>query len=137
MLVAAVALPRVASTAGTCNLVYGKHPALVCFSPVHTASSPRPCSSSILGRQCLSSQVSFTKSLPPFHFRCNANHQRTGITMAGSVSDDSSPRVVHLTPIPISSEAFAPYGQVVTPSEDGEPYGDEDAALDLSQGQPR
>lgn len=37
----------------------------------------------------------------------------------------------------ITQESFAPYGHLVLPSEDGHPYDETDAELDLSQGQPR
>lgn len=37
----------------------------------------------------------------------------------------------------LTAEAFAPFGTVVPPMEDGVPYGDLDARLDLSQGTPR
>jgi ureidoglycolate hydrolase len=37
----------------------------------------------------------------------------------------------------VTKSAFAPYGDLVLPSEDGKPYDQTDAQLDLSQGQPR
>ena len=37
----------------------------------------------------------------------------------------------------ITQESFAPYGQLILPSEDGKPYDETDAQLDLSQGKPR
>lgn len=37
----------------------------------------------------------------------------------------------------ITPEAFAPYGQIITPDEDGKPFDEKDAQLDLSQGTPR
>lgn len=37
----------------------------------------------------------------------------------------------------LTEEAFAPYGQVLKPEEDGLPYGPQDAELDLSAGTPR
>lgn len=46
-------------------------------------------------------------------------------------------RTVQLKAQDITPEAFAPYGQVVGPSEDGEPYGPGDACLSLDGGQPR
>ncbi|MEC4804179.1 MAG: ureidoglycolate lyase [Jaaginema sp. PMC 1079.18] len=42
-----------------------------------------------------------------------------------------------LTAQKITPETFAPYGQLITPSEDGKPFNTEDAQLDLSQGTPR
>lgn len=38
---------------------------------------------------------------------------------------------------PISVEAFAPFGQVIFPTPDGQEYGPMDAQLELSQGIPR
>ncbi|CAI5965124.1 unnamed protein product [Closterium sp. NIES-64] len=49
----------------------------------------------------------------------------------------STPRVIKLEAIPLSREAFAPFGEVVEPAEDGVAFGAADAALDLSQGAPR
>lgn len=37
----------------------------------------------------------------------------------------------------LTPEAFAPFGQVIAPIEDGVPFGPEDAQLDLTQGTPR
>lgn len=42
-----------------------------------------------------------------------------------------------LIPAPITAEAFAPYGDVIETTEDGVPFGDHDAQLDLSGGTPR
>jgi ureidoglycolate hydrolase len=41
-----------------------------------------------------------------------------------------------LHPIALDAAAFAPFGQVIMPSEDA-PFGPKDAQLDLSQGTPR
>lgn len=38
---------------------------------------------------------------------------------------------------PITREGFAPFGTLVEPSEDGAPFGPEDAMLDLTGGTPR
>jgi ureidoglycolate hydrolase len=38
---------------------------------------------------------------------------------------------------PITTETFAPYGQLIVPAEDGKPFDQQDAQLDLSQGTPR
>lgn len=38
---------------------------------------------------------------------------------------------------PLTPDAFTPYGQVIEPTPDGQPYGGADAQLDLSQGTPR
>ncbi len=37
----------------------------------------------------------------------------------------------------LTPEAFAAFGQVIAPTEDGTPFGPHDAALDLSRGTPR
>ncbi|MCC5897776.1 MAG: ureidoglycolate lyase [Phormidium sp. BM_Day4_Bin.17] len=42
-----------------------------------------------------------------------------------------------LPPEPITAESFAPYGQLITPQEDGKPFDEQDAQLELNQGQPR
>lgn len=39
--------------------------------------------------------------------------------------------------VPVTAEAFAPFGQLIVPTEDGVPFGDEDAQLDLNRGTPR
>eukprot|EP00850_Spirogloea_muscicola_P019891 SM000202S05862 [mRNA] locus=s202:76213:77485:+ [translate_table: standard] len=46
-------------------------------------------------------------------------------------------RVVKLPPQELTAEAFARYGQVVGPLDDGAEFGSQDAKLDLSQGTPR
>lgn len=38
---------------------------------------------------------------------------------------------------PLTDESFSPYGQVIWPTEDGTPFGAEDAQLVLNQGIPR
>lgn len=38
---------------------------------------------------------------------------------------------------PLTPQAFAPFGTVVAPTDDGAPFGPGDARLDLSQGSPR
>jgi len=42
-----------------------------------------------------------------------------------------------LTAQPITPENFAPFGQVIFPAADGQPFGAEDAQLQLDQGIPR
>jgi len=42
-----------------------------------------------------------------------------------------------LIPEPITAESFAPYGQLITPQDDSKPFDEQDAQLELSQGQPR
>jgi ureidoglycolate lyase len=38
---------------------------------------------------------------------------------------------------PITKETFAPFGELIAPMEDGVPFGEADARLDLTQGTPR
>jgi ureidoglycolate lyase len=38
---------------------------------------------------------------------------------------------------PITREAFAPFGDLIAPTEDGGPFGSHEAALDLTRGTPR
>lgn len=38
---------------------------------------------------------------------------------------------------PVTAEAFAPYGQLIVPTEDGVPFSSDDAQLDLNRGTPR
>jgi ureidoglycolate hydrolase len=38
---------------------------------------------------------------------------------------------------PITREAFAPFGDLIAPGDDGAPFGPQDARLDLSRGSPR
>jgi len=38
---------------------------------------------------------------------------------------------------PITREAFAPFGDLIPPTQDGLPFGPQDAALDLTRGRPR
>ncbi|MBO6784816.1 MAG: ureidoglycolate lyase [Alphaproteobacteria bacterium] len=42
-----------------------------------------------------------------------------------------------LTPVALTPENFAPYGQIIAATEDGVPFGPDDAQLDLSAGTPR
>ncbi len=45
--------------------------------------------------------------------------------------------LLKLHPQPITPEAFQPFGQVIFAGEDGEPYGPQDAQLQLQNGIPR
>ncbi|WP_207476470.1 ureidoglycolate lyase [Arenibaculum pallidiluteum] len=47
------------------------------------------------------------------------------------------PAVIDLRLDPVSREAFAPFGDLIEASEDGVPFGAQDARLDLSGGTPR
>ena len=46
-------------------------------------------------------------------------------------------RVVTLRPVEATPESFAPFGQVIAASPDGDQFGPHDAQLDLSRGIPR
>jgi len=48
-----------------------------------------------------------------------------------------SPSVLPVKAVPITSEAFAPFGQVVWPQPDDVPFNMQDAQLDLTKGTPR
>lgn len=42
-----------------------------------------------------------------------------------------------MTPVPATPDNIAPFGTLITPGEDGTPFGPADATLDLTQGTPR
>jgi hypothetical protein len=44
---------------------------------------------------------------------------------------------IALKPAPINAAGFAPFGQVIAPAEDGNPFGPNDAQLVLTNGTPR
>jgi len=46
-------------------------------------------------------------------------------------------RVVKLRAVDATLESFAPFGQVIAASPDGDQFGPHDAQLDLSRGVPR
>ena len=46
-------------------------------------------------------------------------------------------QIILLSPIPITPEAFSPFGQLIEPSVDGTPFGPTDAELVLNNGTPR
>ena len=48
-----------------------------------------------------------------------------------------APSVLPLKALPITTEAFVPFGQVIWPQTDNTPFSLQDAQLDLSQGTPR
>ena len=54
-------------------------------------------------------------------------------------TSDSAPTVGRrvLSIQPLTAEAFSPFGTVIAPTEDGVPFGPDDATLDLTQGTPR
>jgi ureidoglycolate lyase len=51
--------------------------------------------------------------------------------------DAQSHQIIDLPVLELSAERFAPYGSVITPMEDGVPFGAQDAQLDLTGGTPR
>jgi len=55
--------------------------------------------------------------------------------MEASVQTPTAMREVVLRPL--TRETFAPFGDLITPTEDGAPFGSADAAPDLSRGTPR
>ena len=50
---------------------------------------------------------------------------------------NNSPTLTCLQAIEINPKKFQPYGQVIIPSEDGKPYDETDAQLNLEKGIPR
>ncbi|VAH81468.1 unnamed protein product [Triticum turgidum subsp. durum] len=50
---------------------------------------------------------------------------------------EEEPRVMTLRPVEATQESFAPFGQVIAASPDGDQFGPHDAQLDLSRGIPR
>ena len=62
--------------------------------------------------------------------------------MASSLAAAAEPNkttttVIKLKPVDLTPELFAPYGQVVGPTDDGAAFGADDAQLELDQGTPR
>ena len=51
--------------------------------------------------------------------------------------DFPTAKTLDLPVLELTNEAFASYGTVIAPTEDGLPFGNEDAPLDLSAGTPR
>lgn len=56
--------------------------------------------------------------------------------MESDVTDSAAP-VRDLATRPITAQAFAPFGELIAPIEDGIAFGQADARLDLTQGTPR
>jgi hypothetical protein len=52
-------------------------------------------------------------------------------------AEREEPRVVKLRAVEATPESFAPFGQVIAASPDGDQFGPHDAQLDLSRGIPR
>lgn len=58
--------------------------------------------------------------------------------MQTSAQAPSAPlRTVDLPVAPISADAFAPFGTLITPAEDGKLFGPDEAQLELTRGTPR
>ena len=51
--------------------------------------------------------------------------------------DPSGYKTIDLPVLELTGEAFAPYGSVIAPIDDGVPFGGYDAPLDLTGGTPR
>lgn len=51
--------------------------------------------------------------------------------------DQPAATVIDLPAQPITAEAFAPFGTLIPPAEDGKPFGPDEARLELSRGTPR
>ncbi|XP_074586996.1 uncharacterized protein LOC141842905 [Curcuma longa] len=54
-----------------------------------------------------------------------------------SALSPSSPTIITLKPIEATPESFAPFGQVISASSDGDKFGPQDAQLELQRGVPR
>jgi ureidoglycolate hydrolase len=54
-----------------------------------------------------------------------------------AVQQTTAPAGLDLAVMPLTAEAFMPFGRVIEPTADGTPAGAIDAALDLSHGRPR
>ncbi len=54
-------------------------------------------------------------------------------------TNDPTAAIEHrtITIEPLSADGFAPFGTVIAPTEDGVPFGPDDAVLDLAKGTPR
>lgn len=57
--------------------------------------------------------------------------------MYAADSSTAPARTVDLPVAPITAEAFAPYGTLLKPEEDGKPFGSDEAQLVLDRGTPR
>lgn len=57
--------------------------------------------------------------------------------MSVTVETPAAPRTVALAVAELTEQAFAPFGQVIAPAEDGVPFGPHEAQLELSRGTPR
>ena len=57
--------------------------------------------------------------------------------MTSASIDSTTHRTIDLPVLALTGEAFAPYGSVIAPMDDGLPFGATDAPLDLTGGTPR
>uniref|UniRef100_A0ACD5W4C7 Uncharacterized protein n=1 Tax=Avena sativa TaxID=4498 RepID=A0ACD5W4C7_AVESA len=95
-----------------------------------------------LGRYCRRSTAT-TPPLPPPPPRTNSKSGRAVRAAAASSAPQTmeakleEPRVVKLRAVEATPESFAPFGQVIAASPDGDQFGPHDAQLDLSRGIPR
>ena len=66
-----------------------------------------------------------------------SNTLRSNTSRPDASPADIASEIITLKAQPISSEAFAPFGQVIWPQSDEVPFGPQDAQLELSEGTPR
>uniref|UniRef100_A0A453FV79 Uncharacterized protein n=1 Tax=Aegilops tauschii subsp. strangulata TaxID=200361 RepID=A0A453FV79_AEGTS len=69
--------------------------------------------------------------------RAGARATSSSAPQAMGAKREEEPRVVTLRPVEATPESFAPFGQVIAASPDGDQFGPHDAQLDLSRGIPR
>ncbi|XBI20066.1 hypothetical protein VPH35_061445 [Triticum aestivum] len=69
--------------------------------------------------------------------RAGARATSSSAPQAMEAKREEEPRVVTLRPVEATPESFAPFGQVIAASPDGDQFGPHDAQLDLSRGIPR
>ncbi|KAF7024468.1 hypothetical protein CFC21_036815 [Triticum aestivum] len=102
----------------------------------------------LLGRACRLGHFRRRSTATPPPPPPRSNSKRCRAVRAGARAASSSaprameakreePRVVTLRPVEATPESFAPFGQVIAASPDGDQFGPHDAQLDLSRGIPR
>uniref|UniRef100_A0ACD5VK31 Uncharacterized protein n=1 Tax=Avena sativa TaxID=4498 RepID=A0ACD5VK31_AVESA len=95
-----------------------------------------------LGRYCRRSTATTPPPSPPPP-RTNSKSGRAVRAEAASSASQTmeakreEPRVLKLRAVEATPESFAPFGQVIAASPDGDQFGPHDAQLDLSRGIPR
>jgi ureidoglycolate lyase len=57
--------------------------------------------------------------------------------MHASATRSETARTIDLPVVPITADAFAPYGTLLPPAEDGKLFGPDEAQLELTRGTPR